>query len=49
MDFWRGEAYQAYFQYLEIKGGFYYEVSGSLPILCMALKLLQAMGRRPGP
>lgn len=33
MDFWRGEAYQAYFQYLEIKGGFYYEVIGSLPVL----------------
>ena len=27
MDFWRSEAYQAYFDYLESKGGFYYEVS----------------------
>ena len=26
MDFWRGEAYSAYFDYLESKGGFYYEV-----------------------
>jgi hypothetical protein len=26
MDFWRGEAYQAFFDYLESKGGFYYEV-----------------------
>lgn len=26
MDFWRGEAYQAFFAYLESKGGFYYEV-----------------------
>ncbi|KAG5342757.1 alpha-1,2-mannosyltransferase KRE2 [Termitomyces sp. Mn162] len=26
MDFWRGEAYQAFFRYLEAKGGFYYEV-----------------------
>lgn len=27
MDFWRGEAYQAFFEYLESTGGFYYEVS----------------------
>ncbi|KAL0581729.1 hypothetical protein V5O48_000311 [Marasmius crinis-equi] len=27
MDFWRGEAYQAFFNYLDSKGGFYYEVS----------------------
>jgi hypothetical protein len=26
MDFWRGEAYQKFFDYLESKGGFYYEV-----------------------
>jgi len=29
MDFWRGEAYQAFFDYLESKGGFYYEVGSS--------------------
>lgn len=26
LDFWRGEAYSEYFEYLESKGGFYYEV-----------------------
>jgi hypothetical protein len=26
MDFFRGEAYQAYFEHLEAQGGFYYEV-----------------------
>jgi len=26
MDFWRGEAYQKFFEYLESSGGFYYEV-----------------------
>jgi hypothetical protein len=27
MDFWRSEAYQEFFDHLESKGGFYYEVS----------------------
>lgn len=26
MDFWRGEAYTAFFNYLDSHGGFYYEV-----------------------
>lgn len=26
MDMWRGEAYQSFFDYLDKKGGFYYEV-----------------------
>jgi len=26
MDFWRGEAYQKFFEFLDSKGGFYYEV-----------------------
>ena len=26
MEFWRGEAYTAYADYLESTGGFYYEV-----------------------
>jgi Glycolipid 2-alpha-mannosyltransferase len=26
MDFWRGEAYMAFFNYLDRNGGFYYEV-----------------------
>ncbi|TEB25736.1 alpha-1,2-mannosyltransferase [Coprinellus micaceus] len=39
MDFWRGEAYQAYFQYLEIKGGFYYERWGDAPVHSIAAAL----------
>lgn len=32
MDFWRGEAYQKFFEYLDSTGGFYYEVTkGMLP------------------
>lgn len=27
MDFWRGEAYQRFFDFLDSKGGFYYEVN----------------------
>ena len=30
MDFWRGEAYSAFFEYLDSLGGFYYEVMSSL-------------------
>jgi hypothetical protein len=30
MDFWRSEAYMKYFDYLDSKGGFYYEVCISL-------------------
>ena len=26
MDFWRGEAYSKFFEYLDSTGGFYYEV-----------------------
>lgn len=26
MEFWRGEAYQKFFEYLDSTGGFYYEV-----------------------
>ena len=33
MDFWRGEAYQKFFEFLESKGGFYYEAS-SIMIYC---------------
>ncbi|CCL98020.1 uncharacterized protein FIBRA_00013 [Fibroporia radiculosa] len=31
MDFWRGEAYSAFFDYLDSKGGFYYEVNTVWP------------------
>jgi hypothetical protein len=30
MDFWRTEAYSAYFDYLDKQGGFYYEVRSFL-------------------
>jgi len=39
MDFWRGEAYQAFFQYLESKGGFYYERWGDAPVHSIAASL----------
>jgi len=29
MDFWRGEAYQKFFEYLDYTGGFYYEVNAN--------------------
>ncbi|KAF9448417.1 glycosyltransferase family 15 protein [Macrolepiota fuliginosa MF-IS2] len=32
MDFWRGEAYSAFFDYLDSKGGFYYERWGDAPV-----------------
>ena len=28
LDLWRGEAYSKFFDFLDSKGGFYYEVSG---------------------
>lgn len=30
MNFWRGPAYTAFFEYLDSKGGFYYEVRSVL-------------------
>ncbi|KAG6909702.1 hypothetical protein DXG01_015903 [Tephrocybe rancida] len=39
MDFWRGEAYQAFFNYLESKGGFYYERWGDAPVHSIAASL----------
>ncbi|KAH9946025.1 glycosyltransferase family 15 protein [Epithele typhae] len=32
LDFWRGEAYQKYFDFLDEKGGFYYERWGDAPV-----------------
>ena len=31
MDFWRGEAYTAFFDFLDKSGGFYYEVRLTIP------------------
>ncbi|TFK20033.1 glycosyl transferase [Coprinopsis marcescibilis] len=39
MDFWRGEAYTKFFDYLEMKGGFYYERWGDAPVHSIAVAL----------
>jgi len=39
MNFWRGEAYTAYFEYLEANGGFYYERWGDAPVHSIAASL----------
>ncbi|KAJ6624188.1 glycosyltransferase family 15 protein [Mycena sp. CBHHK59/15] len=39
MSFWRGEAYQAFFAFLEAKGGFYYERWGDAPVHSIAAAL----------
>ncbi|KAJ3514835.1 hypothetical protein NLJ89_g2142 [Agrocybe chaxingu] len=39
MDFWRGEAYQKFFEFLESKGGFYYERWGDAPVHSIAVSL----------
>ncbi|KAG5719171.1 putative mannosyltransferase MNT2 [Termitomyces sp. T112] len=36
MDFWRGEAYTAFFNYLDSQGGFYYERWGDAPVHSIA-------------
>ncbi|KAJ3842276.1 glycosyltransferase family 15 protein [Lentinula raphanica] len=40
MDFWRSEAYQTFFQFLDLKGGFYYERWGDAPVHSIAAALL---------
>lgn len=40
MDFWRSEAYMKYFEYLDSKGGFYYERWGDAPVHSIAASLL---------
>jgi hypothetical protein len=32
LDFWRGEAYMKFFEYLDEQGGFYYERWGDAPV-----------------
>ncbi|KAG2054616.1 glycosyl transferase [Suillus hirtellus] len=39
MDFWRGEAYTKFFEYLENTGGFYYERWGDAPVHSIAAAL----------
>ncbi|KAI0067471.1 glycosyltransferase family 15 protein [Artomyces pyxidatus] len=40
MDFWRGEAYSAFFDHLDSKGGFYYERWGDAPVHSIGAALL---------
>ena len=44
MDFWRGEAYSAYFEHLYKSGGFYYEV-GILIVFCASHTLIHVSKR----
>ncbi|OCH92013.1 glycosyltransferase family 15 protein [Obba rivulosa] len=39
MDFWRGEAYSKFFNYLDQTGGFYYERWGDAPVHSIAASL----------
>ena len=39
LEFWRGEAYLKYFEYLDRSGGFYYERWGDAPV-CPAFPLI---------
>jgi alpha 1,2-mannosyltransferase len=39
MDFWRGKAYSKFFEFLEAKGGFYYERWGDAPVHSIAASL----------
>lgn len=47
MEFWRGEAYTAYFNWLESKGGFYYEVLYTFVSARLSLTILQRWGDAP--
>ncbi|KAI0030492.1 glycosyl transferase [Vararia minispora EC-137] len=39
LDFWRGEAYRKFFDFLDAKGGFYYERWGDAPVHSIAAAL----------
>lgn len=39
MDFWRGQVYQDYFNYLDHQGGFFYERWGDAPVHSIAVSL----------
>jgi hypothetical protein len=49
MDFWRGEAYSAFFEYLDSQGGFYYEVMSSLHHLPSSLPKQELTKKKPPP
>jgi alpha 1,2-mannosyltransferase len=42
MDFWRGETYQKYFDYLDKNGGFFYERWGDAPVHSIAASLFMS-------
>ncbi|TFK18758.1 alpha-1,2 mannosyltransferase KTR1 [Coprinopsis marcescibilis] len=41
MDFYRGEAYTKFFEFLDSKGGFYYERWGDAPVHSIAVSILK--------
>lgn len=41
LNFWRGEQYQRYFDYLDRQGGFFYERWGDAPVHSVALGLFE--------
>lgn len=45
MDFWRGEAYSKYFDYLDKNGGFFYERWGDAPVHSIAASLFLPQDR----
>jgi len=45
MDFWRGEAYEAYFKFLDSRGGFYYERWGDAPVHSIGAALFAGKDR----
>jgi len=45
LDFWRSEAYTAFFEYLDRSGGFYYERWGDAPVHSIAAALFAGTDR----
>lgn len=45
LDFWRSEAYTAYFNHLDRAGGFFYERWGDAPVHAIALGLFESKDR----
>lgn len=45
MNFWRSEAYEAYFEHLDRAGGFFYERWGDAPVHSIALGLFEEQSR----
>jgi len=39
MEFWRGPAYTAFFEYLDQQGGFYYEVRSRFTESCVSISI----------